>query len=477
MTFTDIAPASAEIFMAIAALVLLVAGVVRGDRSLRLLTWAVVGVMVLALAAVWCTAAPDAQIIFNGLFVADRFALFTKTILLLGAILALLMGGAYAERHMQRFEYPILILLTTLGTLLMVSANDMLSLYVGLELQSLALYILAAFRRDDLKSSEAGLKYFVLGALSSGILLFGISLLYGITGTTNFDQLHNAATLGSPVVLVGIVFVLAGLAFKISAVPFHMWVPDVYEGAPTAVTAFFAAVPKVAAFALLLRVMFVPFETLFNAWQMLAVIMAVASMLIGAFAALKQTNIKRLMAYSSIGHVGYALVGVAAGGQEGISSVLLYLAIYYLMTIGTFAVILVMRRDGKQVENLEDLAGLGKSHPVLALAMAALMFSMAGVPPLAGFFGKFYVFMAALNAGLVVLAVLGVLLSAVSAYYYMRIIKIMYFDDATSGALDRVPELQVRFVLGISAAFIVLFTFMPSPLIDAAGRAAQSLLS
>jgi NADH-quinone oxidoreductase subunit N len=361
--------------------------------------------------------------------------------------------------------------------MLMASANDMLSLYVGLELQSLALYVLAAFNRDNAKSSESGLKYFVLGALSSGILLFGISLVYGITGATNFDTIAVALKAGatSPVMLVGFVFILAGLAFKISAAPFHMWVPDVYEGAPTSVTAFFAAVPKVAAFALLLRVLFTAFEPITVSWQPIIMILAVFSMIIGSFAALRQTNIKRLMAYSSIGHVGYALVGVAAGTQAGIQGVLVYLSIYFIMTLGVFAIILSMRQEGGQLENISDLAGVGKTQPVVALSLAILMFSMAGVPPLAGFFGKFYVFMAAVQQGLYPLAVVGVMLSAVSAYYYLRIIKIAYFDEPTVN-MDPLENNTMRAVLAVTIGYLVVFAFTPSAVLESSGKAALSLL-
>jgi NADH-quinone oxidoreductase subunit N len=478
MTFTDIAPALPEIMLALATLALLLFGVLGGDTQKRLVAPLAVGALAIVLGVLHMNAPEGTVVIFNGMFTVDAFSMFAKTVLLIAALAALLMGQGYATRNgLAAFEYPIVILLATLGTLLMVSASDMLALYVGLELQSLALYVLAAFRRDDAKSSEAGLKYFVLGALASGILLFGISLVYGITGTTNFAAIKagiDAADV-SPVLLVGMVFVLAGLAFKISAAPFHMWVPDVYEGSPTSVTAFFAAVPKIAAFALLLRVAFEPFANLQSGWQPIVIAMAVASMVVGGFTALRQTNIKRLLAYSSIGHVGYALVGVAAGGAAGVSAVLLYLAIYCVMTLGVFAVVLHMQRGGRMVETIADLSGLAKTRPQLALVMAALMFSMAGIPPLAGFFGKFYVFVAAINAGLVWLAVVGVLLSAVSAYYYMRIIKVMYFDEPQA-ALDVEPNRPLTLVLAASVGATVLFIFAPSLVLGPAGAAARSLL-
>lgn len=481
MTFFDLAPALPEIFLAVATVALLLFGTFRGDRAMRAESVASVAILLIALGMIWGQPAGEDRILFNGLFIVDTFGQFMKSILLIGAILAITMGETYAEREgMHRFEYPIVIMLATLGTMLMVSAHDMLSLYVGLELQSLALYILAAFKRDDRRSSEAGLKYFVLGALSSGILLYGVSLVYGATGTTNYLSLAIAFQNGgaSPLALTGFVLIVCGLAFKIAAAPFHMWAPDVYQGAPTSVTAFFASVPKVAAFAVMLRVFFEPFGNLPGPlWQQLLMVLAVSSMIIGAFAALRQTNIKRLMAYSSIGHVGYALVGMAAGGEAGVQAVLIYLVIYFMMTLGVFAVILTLRRGGRMVEEISDLAGLGKQHPTVALCMVILMFSMAGVPPLAGFFGKFYAFMAAVDAGLYALAVVGVLLSTVSAYYYLRIIKVMYFDEPSAlGAIDPVPELNIRAVLGITSIYLVVFAFVPSPVLGFAAKAAASLL-
>lgn len=476
MIWADIAPALPEIFMACAILFLLVVGV-SCEKVARHLHWGAVAAILVTMGLVCHGSTPEGALIFNGGFAVDHFSDFIKSILLAGAAIVLLMGAQYAQRTLGRFEYSIVIMLATLGTMLMASANDMLTLYVGLELQSLALYVLAAFNRDNPKSSESGLKYFVLGALSSGILLFGISLVYGVTGMTNFDSISAALGNGavSPVMLVGFVFILAGLAFKISAAPFHMWVPDVYEGAPTSVTAFFAAVPKVAAFALLLRVLFDAFTPIAAQWQPIIMVLAVLSMAVGSFAALKQTNIKRLMAYSSIGHVGYALVGVAAGTQAGIQGVLVYLAIYFIMTLGVFAIILSMRQEGKQLENISDLAGIGKTQPIIALSLAVLMFSMAGVPPLAGFFGKFYVFMAAIQQGLYGLAITGVVLSAVSAYYYLRLIKIAYFDEPTV-AIDPIETGVMRGVLAVTIGYLVVFAFTPGAVLESSGKAALSLL-
>jgi NADH-quinone oxidoreductase subunit N len=372
------------------------------------------------------------------------------------------------------FEFPVLILLSTLGMLMLIAAGDFIALYLGLELMSLGLYVIAAYRRHDLRSTEAGLKYFVLSALSSGMLLYGASLIYGFSGSVNFSDVaaavHDHHNIG---VLFGLVFVLAGLAYKISAVPFHMWTPDVYEGAPTPVTTFFATAPKIAAMAVLVRVAFTAFPGIAGDWRQILTFVSIASMALGSFAAIGQNNFKRLMAYSSIGHMGFALVGLAAGTVEGAQSVLVYMAIYVVMTLGTFAAILTMRRGGRAVETISDLAGLARTDSVMAFFLAAMMFSLAGVPPLAGFFAKFYVFAAAIKAGLYGLAVIGVLASAVGAYYYLRIVKLMYFDEPAP-AFDR-PGLVARSVLALAALAILLFMFAPSPLTNAAMAAAQTL--
>jgi NADH-quinone oxidoreductase subunit N len=412
-------------------------------------------------------------------FVDDAFARFTKAVILGASAMSLLLSWSYFEKDgEERPEYPVLVLFATLGMMLMVSASDMLSLYVGLELQSLSLYVLAAFNRDNAKSSEAGLKYFILGALSSCLLLYGISLIYGFAGTTDFVSLalalrdQGASHAG---VVVGMVFVLAGLAFKLSGVPFHMWAPDVYEGAPTPVTAFFATGPKLAALALFTRFLLEPMNGLSSEWHQVVVFIAVASMLWGAFAGLVQSNIKRLLAYSSIANMGFLLVGVAIGDKAGVSALLIYFAIYALNVLGAFAVILCLRRGGKNLESISDLAGLSKTNPVIALAMVLLMFSMAGVPPLAGFFGKYFVFLSAVDAGLMPLAIIGVLSSVVTAYYYLRIIKVMYFDESV-GRLDALPDWGVKTVLAISSLSMIGITLMPAPLIEAAQRAARGFL-
>jgi NADH-quinone oxidoreductase subunit N len=384
----------------------------------------------------------------------------------------------YNQREdIARFEYPVLVMFATLGMLVMVSAGDFMTLYVGLELQSLSLYICAALARDALRSTEAGLKYFVLGALASGLLVYGISLVYGFGGTTNFaalaHELTNSHAAGDGTV-IGIVFVLVGLAFKLSAAPFHMWTPDVYEGAPTPVTALFGTAPKVAAMALLLSVMLGPFGQLVSQWQMLIEILSVISMLLGSLAAIGQTSIKRLMAYSSIGHMGYALIGLAAGTQAGVQATLVYIAIYLVMSFGSFACIIAMRRQGKAVETIADLAGLSNHRPGYALALAVLMWSMAGIPPLSGFFAKLYVFSAAIDAGLLPLAVIGVLTSVIGAFYYLRVIKVMYFD-AGQPSFDKTPG-AVRFVMAVGAIVTALLVFIPGPLISAAHAAALALM-
>ena len=472
-------PALPEIILAVAAMALLLFGVFRGDASTRLVAWLCVGALLLA--GIVAIGADQSRVTaFGGVFIVDRFALFAKVLILLGSALGILMSLDFIEREgMWRFEYPILILIATLGMMMMASANDLIALYLGLELLSLPSYVLAAFHRDTVRSTEAGLKYFVLGALSSGMLLYGASLVYGFAGTTAFEGLTTlfaASTEYSLGVVVGIVFIAAGLAFKVSAVPFHMWTPDVYEGAPTPVTAFFAVAPKIAAMALFVRVMIVPFAGLVGDWQQLIVVTSIGSMLIGAFAAIAQTNIKRLMAYSSIGHIGYALVGLAAGTELGVRGVLVYLALYLFMNVGTFAVILSMRRQGRMVEDIADLAGLSKTHPMMALALGIFMFSMAGIPPLAGFFSKLFVFQAAIQAGLITLAVIGVVTSVVSCFYYLRIVKLMYFDDVVA-PFDPWVGRTTGAILAGTGIVNILFGLYPLPILTPAATAAASLFA
>jgi NADH-quinone oxidoreductase subunit N len=474
----DLLPALPEIFLVCAAMALLMVGAFRGEGSTRLVSWLAVVVLVVTIGLVVAIGV-ERRVAMNGLFITDGFAAFMKVLVLVGSAVSVVMAMGYNEREkIARFEFPVLILLATTGMLMMISANDLISLYIGLELQSLALYVVASFKRDTVASSEAGLKYFVLGALSSGMLLYGCSMIYGFSGTTSFGQLAASFAGGeySIGIIIGIVFVSVGLAFKCSAVPFHMWTPDVYQGAPTPVTAFFSVASKIAAIALFVRFLIEPFGGLASEWRQIIQFIAIASMLLGAFAAINQRNIKRLMAYSSIGHVGYALIGLAAGTADGVRGVLIYMAIYLVMNLGTFAVILCMRRDGKMVEGIDELAGLSKTQPALALALGIFMFSMAGIPPLAGFLSKLYVFMAAIDAGLYSLAVIGVVTSVVGAFYYLRIVKLMYFDDST-GVFDRPIGVEMRGVLVVAAVLVLLFFVFPGPLATSADAAAAALFA
>ena len=482
----NIIPALPEMFLASVAMALLMLGVfhktggindIKASRLISLLS-----IVALLLAVLLVSTLSGGRLpTFANMFVSDTFAVYCKILVLAGSALAIIISYGFLERHdMARFEYSILILFATLGMMMMISANDLISLYVGLELQSLSLYVIASFQRDDTRSTEAGLKYFVLGAVASGMLLYGSSLVYGFTGTTNFDQLanlfdahHGETSIG---VIFGIVFILAGLAFKVSAVPFHMWTPDVYEGAPTPVTAFFSVAPKIAAMALFIRVMVGPFGGLVGEWQQIVIFISMASMALGAFAAINQTNIKRLMAYSSIGHAGYALIGLAVGTEAGIQSVLIYLSIYLMMNIGVFTCILYMRRDGHMVENIKDLAGMNRTHPMLALALTILMFSMAGIPPFAGFFGKFYIFVSAIEAHLYTLAIFGVLSSVVAAFYYLRIVQLGYFEDLEA-ALDKSAAPELAIVLTGTGLFVAFFFVYPTPILSAAAAAAASLFA
>ncbi|MGC1578352.1 MAG: NADH-quinone oxidoreductase subunit NuoN [Beijerinckiaceae bacterium] len=463
-----------ELVLAVGALALILVGAFQGLRAINLVNGAAFAIVIVAALAV-VFQAPRTETAFNGSFVVDDFARFMKVVTLLGAAATLALAIDEMSRQRQKpFELAILVLLSALGMLLMISANDLIALYVGLELSSLALYVLAAIDRNNAKASEAGLKYFVLGALSSGMLLYGASLIYGFTGSVSFAGIAAAVKAGSgPGLMFGLVFLLAGLAFKISAVPFHMWTPDVYEGAPTPVTAYFAATNKIAAMALTTRVLIQAFGTDVAEWRQIVVFISIASMGLGAFAAIGQRNLKRLMAYSSIGHVGYALVGLSAGTQDGVNGVLVYMAIYMAMTVGTFGCILAMRTKDGSVETIEDLAGLSKSQPAFAFVLMVLMFSLAGVPPLAGFWAKWYVFSAAVDAGLVPLAVIGFLTSVVGAYYYLRIVKVMYFDD---GPARFVPLSGVlKAVLTICGVVVILFGLVPTPIVTAAAAAAKSL--
>jgi NADH-quinone oxidoreductase subunit N len=472
-------PALPEIFLALFGMALMMLGVFApAQRAFKAVSSFAIAALVATLVLVLIVPGGRGTAL-NGLFIVDGFGIYMKALVLIGSVVTLTMSDRFLRReNITRFEYPVLIVFATLGMMMMLSANDLIALYLGLELQSLSLYVIAAFQRDSLRSTEAGLKYFVLGALSSGMLLYGCSLIYGYTGTTEFAQIAKvvASSGQAPIGLViGLVFLISGLAFKVSAVPFHMWTPDVYEGAPTSVTAFFAVAPKIAAIGLFLRVMIGPFDGMIADWRQVIVVISMLSMVLGALAAISQTNIKRLMAYSSIGHVGYALMGLAAGGRSGVTAVLVYMTIYLVMNIGTFACILSMRRQGSMVEGIDDLAGLGKTNPRMALALLIFMFSMAGIPPLAGFFGKLYVFMAAIQAGLVTLAIVGVVASVVGAFYYVRIVKVMYFDDAGE-AFDTPIGKGIAAVLTVTAVITLLFFVGLSPVVEIADAAAASLL-
>lgn len=466
-------PVLPELVLAFGAMVLLMVGAYRGQGTTRLVTALAVCLLVLV-GALELMLPAGKLVTFGGSFIVDDFARFLKILVLIGSGVTLVLATEFLSDPSRRiFEFAILVLLSTLGMMVLVSAADLIMLYLGLELMSLALYVVAASNRDNAKSTEAGLKYFVLGALSSGMLLYGASLIYGFTGTVSFAGIAAAATSGSVGIVFGIVFLLAGLCFKVSAVPFHMWTPDVYEGAPTPVTAFFASAPKVAALAVFTRVTLTAFPGIVSQWQQIIVFVAIASMVLGSFAAIGQKNIKRLMAYSSIGHMGFALVGLASGTVEGAQGVLVYIAIYVAMTLGSFAVILTMKRNGQAVEQISDFAGLSRTNPLLAFFFAMLLFSLAGIPPLAGFFAKWYVFVAAINAHLFTLAVVGVLSSVVGAYYYLMIIKVMYFEEALP-ALDPM-RMELRVVLAVFGLFNIFFAVLPGPLVSVATAAAKSL--
>jgi len=473
LAIPDFAPAFPEIVVLAGALALLFVGALRGEGVAPVVEGG--AILLLVIAAGLVAILPGGTLsTFGGNFLVDDFARFLKILALLGAAAALLMSIEYLRiEKLQRYEFGVLVLTSTAGMMVMTSANDLITLYLGVELMSLSLYVMAAIQRDSVRSTEAGLKYFVLGALSSGMLLYGASLIYGFTGTVNFPGIAEAARAPSIGLIFGLAFLFAGLAFKVSAVPFHMWTPDVYEGAPTPVTAYFAAAPKVAATAIFVRVAIDAFPNIVPQWQQIVVFLAIASMVLGAFAAIGQKNIKRLMAYSSIGHIGYALVGLAAGTPEGVTGVLIYMAIYVAMTLGTFACILAMRRNGEAVEEIDELAGLSRTQPLVAFLLGALLFSLAGVPPLAGFFAKFYVFLAAIQAKLFGLAIIGVLASVVGSYYYLRIVKLMYMDEPKAPFEPMAREL--RLILGLAGVFVLLFFLYPAPLVAAAQAAARSL--
>jgi len=481
MISADITTTLPEIVLAVYAMAALIFAAYSGkDKMTPLLTWVTALVMVLLALWIGLGGGADAHSAFGGAFIDDGFSRFAKVVVLLAAATILLMSQSYMARlGLDRFEFPVLVALSVVGMMIMVSAGDLMSLYMGLELQSLSLYVVTALRRDNEKSTEAGLKYFVLGALSSGILLYGASLVYGFSGTTLFSGIIGAAQGGelSLGLLVGLVLVISGMVFKVSAVPFHMWTPDVYEGAPTPVTAFFATAPKMAAMCMITRVLFDAFGEAVHDWSQVIALLSLLTMYVGAIAAIGQRNIKRLMAYSSITHMGFALMGLAAGTVLGVQSMLIYMVIYVTMNLGTFAFILSMEKDGKPVTDLESLSMYSTREPVKALAVAVLMFSMAGVPPLVGFFGKFYVLKAAIDANLMWLAIAGAIASVIASFYYLRIVYYMYFGDETKAGLDGTMNPVHWGVLMASATIMVVGVINLFGVEGLAAAAAQTLVN
>ncbi len=459
-----------EIFISLSIMFLLILGVFIKNSSKLIFNASVLILLITAVITFNETFIVNRITLFNDSVVIDYMASLMKIITLLGAFLVLVISSNYLKTFkIYKIEYPILIISSVLGMMVMISSNDLIVFYMGLELQSLALYVLATFNRDQLKSSEAGLKYFILSALSSGLLLYGCSLIYGFSGSTNFDVISSQLNSNEYVLTFGIVFILVGLAFKISAVPFHMWAPDVYEGSPTSVTLFFTMVPKIAALAVFIRFLYVPFLNLIDQWQMIIIFLSIASMLFGAIAAIGQTNIKRLIAYSSIGHIGYTLAGLAVGTNEGIQSSIIYISIYIIMNLALFSCLLMLRRNNQYYEEIEDLSGLSKNHPLLSLSLLVILFSLAGIPPLAGFFAKFYIFKAVIEQSMYFLAIVGLLSTVVAAFYYLRIIKIIYFDKEKE-KYDEDHSLWIKFSLTLSTILILLYFIFPGQLIDVVSR-------
>ena len=449
-----------ELFIGISMLILLLVGVFK-KNSFNLVSKFTSLTLLAAIPMVYINDSVSAKL-FGDNYLIDGLSSFLKILILGSSAFVLSFSNQYIkDTKINQFEYPILIIAATLGMFVMVSSNNLIGLYLGIELQSLSLYVLAALNRDSVKSTEAGVKYFVLGALSSGLLLYGCSLIYGFTGSTNYYIIATNFDSHNIALLFGLVFILVGLAFKISAVPFHMWTPDVYEGAPTSVTAFFALAPKVAGFGAIIRILYVAFGNVFHEWQTILIFISVASMILGAVAAIGQTNIKRLMAYSSISHMGYGLAGLATGINEGVSASILYIFLYVVMNIGSFVCILIMKRKNIYLENIRDLSGLSKNHPVIAFSFTVILFSLAGIPPLAGFFAKFYIFMAVVKANLFALAIIGLIASVISAFYYLRIIKIIYFDPEQE-KFDPITSKGIRVSLAFSTILVLFYFLNPS---------------
>lgn len=482
-SYSALTPIFPELLLILVAVMMLMEGVFKGSKStLGLMNFSIVATLVAGWLLIRGSMGQEGTL-FNDMFVYNAFTTSMKLLTLGGAILVMILTAGIFRIQEEEigFEYPVLMVTAVTGMLLMISSANLISLYMGLELMSLSLYVLAAFDRDDLRSSEAGLKYFILGAVSSGMLLYGSSLIYGFTGTTSFSALadyfsSNQISHYNIGVTFGLVLVIVALCFKVSAVPFHMWAPDVYEGVRTPVTAFFAIAPKIAAISVFARVLADPFYLLAGQWQQIIIAISILSMVVGALAGLRQHNIKRLLAYSSIGHVGYALIGLAALSTDGIRGIVIYLSLYLLMSAGTFGCVLLMRRKNIPTENISDLAGLHSSHPRIALALAIFMFSMAGIPPLAGFFGKMYIFLAAVESGLYTLSIVGVLTSVIAAFYYLRIIKIIYLD-VIERPLDPVKNFAISSVIAVTALVNVLYIAYPSPLIDWATEAASMMMT
>jgi len=453
-----------ELFLSSAIMMLLIIGVFV-KKSFKLVNF--LTILVLFFSAVLVINQPEEIVkIFNESYIIDRLSIIMKVLTFLFSLFVLISSKDYIkENNIDKIEYPIIILASVLGMILMISSNDLIIFYLGLELQSISLYILASFKKDDEKSTEAGLKFFVLSALASGLLLYGSSLVYGFTGSTNFDIISQNLDQNSTGAVFGIVFIIVGLAFKISAVPFHMWTPDVYQGSPTSVTSFFALIPKIAALTVFIRFMYIPFINIFNQWQIIIVFLSIASMILGAVAAIGQNNIKRLIAYSSIGHMGYALAGLATGTISGIQSSIIYLIIYLFMNLGIFSCIFMMKSEKKYCETIDDLSGISRNQPILALSFLILLFSLAGIPPLAGFFAKFYIFMAVIEAKMYTLAIIGLVTTVVSAFYYLRIIKIIYFDKPKK-EFDKIYNWGLKFSLALSSILVLIYFIYPTILID-----------
>ena len=453
-----------ELFLSITIMFLLMLGVFI-KKSFKLVNLLTILSLIFAIALVLNQ--PNEIIkIFNGSYIIDKLSIFMKVLTLLFCVFVLLLSKDYIKNNsIDKIEYPIIILASTLGMILMISSYDLIVFYLGLELQSLCLYILASFKRDDERSTEAGLKYFVLSALASGLLLYGCSLIYGFTGSTNFEIISENLREANTGAVFGMVFIIVGLAFKVSAVPFHMWTPDVYEGSPTSVTSFFALVPKIAALTVFIRFMYVPFINVISHWQTIIIFLSIASMILGAVAAIGQSNIKRLMAYSSIGHMGYALAGLAPGTNAGIQSTIIYLTIYLVMNLGAFGCIFMMKRENVFYEKINDLSGLSKNHPMLALGFLIILFSLAGMPPLAGFFAKFYIFMAVIEAKMYTLAIIGLVTTVVSAFYYLSIIKVIYFDEPIE-PFEENYDWGLKASLVLSTILILIYFIYPSILTE-----------